>query len=107
MFPTSFHDLIMTMSTGLFIMGVISVGIGLYILVARVLTGDLQAIAKQMGRLGQKGITDDIAGLVGNASSLVDTLNQLLKTTSGIGTFVIMIGLVLLLGAYYLLLQAR
>jgi hypothetical protein len=86
---------VMVMSISLFVCGVVSMGIG----------GDLKVIAEQTKKLGEKGISEDVAGLVGNASSLIDALNQLVKTTSGIGVFLIMIGFLLMLSAYYILLR--
>jgi hypothetical protein len=82
---------VMVMSISLFVCGVVSMGIGVYILVSKVIGGDLKVIAEQTKKLGEKGISEDVAGLVGNASSLIDALNQLVKTTSGIGVFLIMI----------------
>jgi hypothetical protein len=96
---------VMVMSISLFVCGVVSMGIGVYILVSKVIGGDLKVIAEQTKKLGEKGISEDVAGLVGNASSLIDALNQLVKTTSGIGVFLIMIGFLLMLSAYYILLR--
>lgn len=105
MFPLSTHDFVMTMAASLFIMGVISVGAGVFILIAKVMSGDLRAITQQTARLAQKGLAEDVAGLVGNASSLIDALNQLLRTSSGIGMFLIMVGFILFSATYYLLVR--
>jgi hypothetical protein len=93
------------MAVSLFLMGIIAVGAGVYILIARSVGSDIKEITEQTTKLAQKGITDDIAGLVGNASALIDALNNLIRTTTGIGIFLIMIGIMLLLGAYYMIRQ--
>jgi hypothetical protein len=99
------HEIFTTMAVSLFLMGIISVGAGVFILITKTVGDDIRQITQQTTKLAQKGITDDIAGLVGNASSLIDALNNLIRTTTGIGIFLIMIGIVLLLGAYYMIRQ--
>ena len=106
MFPISVNDLAVTIVVCLFIIGMISVGFGVYILVAKVLGEEIKVLAKQVTKMAQKGIGDDVFGLVGNASSLIDSLNQLVVTTSGIGVFLVLLGCVFMGAAYYMLLQA-
>jgi hypothetical protein len=99
------HEIYTIMAVSLFLMGIISVGAGVYILIARSVGTDIREITEQTTKLAQKGITDEIAGLVGNASSLIDAINNLIRTTTGIGIFLIMIGCLLLIGAYYMIRQ--
>ncbi len=101
----SVYDLVLTMSVSLFIIGVASVGIGVFILISKVVSDDLRVIADQTVRMAQKGIAEDVVGLVGNASSLLDSLNQLVQTTSGVGMFLFLCGFGLILAAYFLLRQ--
>ncbi len=105
MFSLSVHDFILTLSVGLFLIGVISSGLGLYILVSRVLGEDVRVIASQTAKLAQKGIAEDVAGLVGNASSLINSLDRLVQTSMGIGTFLFVAGFVLILSAYFIIRQ--
>jgi len=105
MFSLSVHDFILTLSVGLFLIGIISSGLGLYILVSRVLGEDVRVIASQTAKLAQKGIAEDVAGLVGNASSLIDSLDRLVQTSMGIGTFLFVAGFVLILSAYFIIRQ--
>ena len=98
-------DLIMIMVVSLFILGVISVGAGIYILLSKVVGEDIRVIAQQTARLAQKGIAEDVAGLVGNASSLIDALNQLVRTTTGVGVFLMVTGFIFIAAAYYLVLH--
>jgi hypothetical protein len=70
-----------------------------------VLGGEVRQIAEQTARLAQKGIAEEIAGLVGNASTLVESLNQLVRTAAGVGVLLMIIGLMLMAAAYGLVLQ--
>jgi hypothetical protein len=105
MFSLSVHDFILTLSVGLFLIGVISSGLGIFILVSRAMGEDVRVIANQTARLAQKGIAEDVAGLVGNASSLIDSLNRLVQTTMGIGSFLFVAGFLLILSAYFIIRQ--
>lgn len=107
MFPLAVTQLILTMVVCLFVMGMICVGIGIYILIAKVAGKELRVIANQTARLAQKGIADDVVGMVGNASALIDALNQLVRTASGVGIFLMLIGFVFLGASYYLVLQVH
>jgi hypothetical protein len=100
-------SMILTLAISLFVIGVILVGAGLFILLARAFSSDMHIIAQQTTRLAQKGIAEEVSGLVGNASGLVEALNQLVRTASGIGTFLILAGIILFASSYLLLLQVR
>lgn len=97
----------------LFIMAVILFGLGFFtclagviVLISKTMMGkNMQTLAKQTTLLAQKGITDDVAGLVGNASVLMSSLEQMVKTTTGIGLFLIMIGIGLMGAAYFIFSQ--
>jgi hypothetical protein len=87
------------------VLGVIALSSGIFVLFRKVMGDELRVIASQTARLAQKGITDEITGLVGNASALLEALNSLVKTTTGVGVFLTLIGFILLVVAYYLGLQ--
>ena len=107
MFSMTVNDFILTMGIALLVAGLVFLGIGAFVLVKKLLGKDLQNISDQTTKLAQKGLTEDITGLVGNARSLIDALNDLVKTTAGVGILLLMLGLVLLGGAYALVLQIR
>jgi hypothetical protein len=107
MFPLSIDDLLLTISAVLFLMGVVTIGAGVVILVTKVMGGDIKQITEQASQLAQKGVAEDVSGLVGNASKLVDSLNDLVRTASGIGIFMVIIGFVLMTSAYFLLTQIQ
>ncbi|RPI35043.1 MAG: hypothetical protein EHM70_00875 [Chloroflexota bacterium] len=99
------YDIKITMAIGIFLMGVITFWIGVAILVFKTAGRDQQIIAAQTARLAQKGLAEEISGLVGNASSLLNALNEMVRTTAGIGIFLIAIGLVLMGSAIWFVLQ--
>jgi hypothetical protein len=106
MFNINLHDaltvIVITMAT----LGAVSLATGIFILFHKVMGDELKVIAAQTTRLAQKGITEEISGLVGNASALLDALNQLVRTTTGVGVFLSLIGFILMVAAYYLGMQA-
>jgi hypothetical protein len=98
-------EILKVIVVALFAMGIISLAAGIFILFKNVLGEELKTIASQTVKLAQKGLADEVAGLVGNASSLLNALNQLIKTTSGIGVFLTLTGIILMIAAYYLTLR--
>ena len=107
MFSMTVNDFHLTLATVLVVCGVIILGIGVFTLIKKLMGKELQTIADQTSKLAQKGITDDVAGLVGNARTLIEALNQMVKTTAGVGIFLVIIGFILLAAAYGLVLQIR
>jgi len=101
------HEFLMMMAVSLFGLGLLTISIGIWMLVKRVIGNELKQISQQTTRLAQKGLTEDIAGLVGNAGQLVEALNSLAKTASGIGIFLNLAGFLLVLASYYIVLQIR
>ena len=106
MFNINLHDALSVIVIALAALGAIALASGIYILFRKVMGDELKVIASQTTRLAQKGIAEEITGLVGNASALLDTLNQLVKTTTGVGVFLSLIGFILMVAAYYLGLQS-
>ena len=99
-------NLITLMAGTLFVLGTISMCFGLFTLITKVIWGDLKTIAQQTAQIAQKGITEEIAGLVGNASNLIAALNKLVATAVGIGVFLVLFGSVLVVLSYLLALKA-
>ncbi len=65
---------------------------GILILIRRATSSDIKDLVIQTTHLAQKGITDDIAGLVGNAANLLDAMNKLVVTTRGVGVLLVFAG---------------
>ncbi|MEN6480580.1 MAG: hypothetical protein ABFD29_00145 [Anaerolineaceae bacterium] len=107
MFSIGTEQFLMTIAVVLLAIGAICTLIGIFVLVSRVLGKDIKTIADNTTKLVQKGITEEVSGLVGNASVLIDALNQLVTTTTGIGVFLMLIGLVLIASSLILGLQLQ
>lgn len=89
----------------LFLLGMMTFTAGIFILAFRASSSDVKAIAAQTARLVQKGLAEEVAGLVGNASNLVDAMNQLVRTTRGVGIFLAVIGMLMMGIACWLAIQ--
>jgi len=105
MFSLGVNDLILAMAVCLMGMGIISLVSGILTLVFRVSGKDIHTLASQTLRLAQKGVADEVAGLVGNASTLLEALNQLVRTATGVGVFLILVSFLLFAGSYFLINQ--
>lgn len=105
MFSLNSPEVQLSMGIGLFVIGVFTFWIGVIILVSRTTGKDVKTIASQTTRLAQKGLAEEIAGLVGNASTLLNALNDMVRTAAGIGIFLTIIGLLLMGTSIWLVLQ--
>ena len=101
MFESAF-DFQITMATILFLLGLLTIAISIFILTRPAVGRDIQTIAQQTTKLAEKGITENIAGLVGNASSLINALHDLSKSNAGIGVFLVFLSIALLTTAYFI-----
>jgi hypothetical protein len=99
------YELLLFIAIILFSLGGILVLAGTIVLLIRTRNKDIHTLAVQTNRLAQKGMMDGIAGLVGNASSLLDATNQLVRTSTGIGVFIVLVGLVLIAASILILSQ--
>ena len=86
-------------------LGLISFITGFIVLVTRVLGKGITKIAKETQKVVQKGITEEIASIIGNASVLIDSLNQMVTTAAGIGVFLMVLGVLLMDGSFALFLR--
>ncbi len=89
----------------LFLLGMGTFICGILILAFRASSSDVKSLASQTAKLAQKGIAEDVAGLVGNASDLVDAMSQLVRTTRGVGIFLTVIGVIMMGAACWLAIQ--
>lgn len=100
-----FEKLQLFILSGLYILGGTTFMIGVGILMYDILGKDLRAIVAQTNRLAQKGLTEELSGLVGNASTLLNTINEMVRTRNGIAITLVIVGLVMMILPYYLTLQ--
>jgi hypothetical protein len=89
----------------IFVLGVFTFLIGIIILASKALSKDLRTISTQTTELAKKGIAEDVSGLVGNASALMNSLEQLVKTATGIGVFMVLLGIILIVASLYIFLN--
>jgi hypothetical protein len=98
------HDIQLIMAGGMFFLGIGTFLTGVLILVAGSWWSDLRTLTTQTSRIAQKGLADEISGLVGNASVLLNSINEMVHTTTGIGVFLTITGLVLMSITFWLVL---
>jgi hypothetical protein len=95
-------NIILLMIATIFGLGMFSFIMGIIVLVTKAMGKDVRNLATQTAKLAQKGIAEEITGLVGNASALMTALQQMVKTVTGIGLFLILLGITLMAIAYWL-----
>jgi len=107
MIPLSIRDMQILIAAAVFLFGIAFVILGTYILLTRGYSKEVGALASQTAKLGQKGLAEDVSTLVTSASELVLSINQLIRTASGIGVFLIALGLLMLAMAYWIVMQVQ
>jgi hypothetical protein len=95
-------NLILLITLTLFILGLATFIIGVILLALRTGSGELKNLAAQTAKLAQKGIAEDVSGLVGNASNLIEAMTQLIRTSAGIAVFITVIGVLIMAAASFL-----
>ena len=90
------YNLVIVLDGLLFLLGMATFITGIFILAWRAAGSDVKAVVAQTARLAQKGLAEDVAGLVGNVSDLLDAMNQLVLTTRGVGIFLTATGLLMM-----------
>jgi hypothetical protein len=99
------EDLITLLTLVFMGLGLISFITGFIVLLTRVVGKGITKIAKETQKVVQKGITEEIASIIGNASVLIDSLNQMVTTAAGIGVFLMVLGVLLMAGSFALFLR--
>jgi hypothetical protein len=99
------YEIKMYMVIGLFLLGIITLIIGIFVLIARSAGKEVRTLATQTAQLAKKGLAEDVAGLVGNASALLTATNELVRTSAGIGVFLAILGFALMSVASWLVLR--
>jgi H+/Cl- antiporter ClcA len=102
MFELTANNFVLTLAGVVLFLGVISFIVGLFTLAFKITSGDFAKISNQSVKLMSKGLTDDVSYLMGNASSLLESLTQMSKTRAGVGMFLIIVAVVLFISGYYL-----
>lgn len=105
MFPLSLFEIQILIAASVFVLGILCVILGIFILMTRGYAREVRSLAAHTAHIGKKGIAQDVTGLVQSASDLIGSINQLVKTASGVGVFLTSLGLVMIMSAYYVVTQ--
>jgi hypothetical protein len=105
MIPVTFTDIQIIIAAAIFLLGFMCVVFGAIVLITRGYSREVRTLAAHTARLGQKGMAQEVTGLVTSASELVASLNQLVKTANGIGVFLIILGIAMMGSSYWIILQ--
>ena len=107
MIPLSTIDMQMIIGATIIILGCMCVLMGIFVLVSRGYSREIRALATHSARLGRKGMAEEVTGLVNSASELVGALNSLVKTASGAGLFLIILGIGMIAASYWVVEQIQ
>ena len=107
MIPLAVIDMQIVIGSAVFVLGCMCVLLGIFVLVTRGYSRDIRALASHTARLGQKGMAEEITGLVRSATELVGALSGLVKTASGAGLFLVTLGMVMIASAYWVVTQIQ
>ncbi len=102
---TNIDEAFMWMATIVFFIGVIVLVVGIIILAVQASGRNVKTVSESVSKLAQRGIAEDVAGLVGNASSLLTSMNEMVRSSAGIGITLIVTGMLLMAAAYFLFSQ--
>ena len=91
------------MGLSFFPVGLFSIAAGMLILIAGPYRQEAKILAQQSARISQKGLTDNISLVAQSATSLVEAVNNLIRTSSGNAVVLIVVGALFELAAYWLL----
>lgn len=100
-------DTLLAIGLILFMIGLLTLLLGLFVLIMRAMSKDMRALSAHTARIASKGIAEDMAGLVGNASTLMTSLTSMVRTAAGIGIFMTIAGMLLMGGGYWVLIQVN
>jgi hypothetical protein len=75
---------------------------GILIIIGRGFTKEMRTLADTSTELSKRSISHDMTSLTESVSEILSQINQLMKTAAGTGAFLILVGVVLMAGAYWL-----
>lgn len=107
MFAMNVNDFILTLSLAVLGLGLLTFILGVIVILVKVMGKATNTIADETAKLAQKGITEEVAGLVGNASTMLDSLKDFVRTSAGMGIFLVMTGILLMAASFALITQVH
>jgi len=103
MIPLTMRDTQILIAGSVFVLGCMCILLGAFVLISRGYSKEVKALAAHTARLGQKGLAEEVSGLVNSASTLVAALNELVRSANGVGLFLMTLGLMMLGAAYWII----
>lgn len=103
--PLTIVEMQLLIAAVFFVLGLLSTILGVFILMARGYSREIKSLAAHSARIGHKGLAEDVSGLVNSASGLIEAINQLVRTASGVGSFLIFFGVLMLAATYWIITQ--
>lgn len=107
MIPLTLTDMQILIAAAVFILGCLCIVLGAFVLISRGYSNEVRALAAHTARLGRKGMAEEVTGLVNSASDLVASINQLVRSATGVGVFLVSLGMVFLVASYWVLQQIQ
>jgi hypothetical protein len=107
MIPLTLRDAQIIVAGSVFFLGGVCVLLGILVLITRGYSQEVKALASNTAKLGQKGVAEEATGLVSSASELVLAINQLVRTASGVGVFLVFFGSLMIVAAYWVVMQIQ
>lgn len=107
MYVLNQSDTLLLMSAALFFLGMCTLTMGLFVLVTRTHSKEVKNLSTHAAQLVQKGIAEDVAQLVSGATALLEGVQHLVKTATGVGIFLTSLGLALMAGGFWVVLQVN
>jgi hypothetical protein len=86
-----------------FPMGMLSIIAGLLRLAFVPYRAEAQQLAAHSARIGQKGITENVAAVAQSVTGLIDSVNNLSRTSSGNAIILVIVGALFVAASYWLL----
>lgn len=91
------------MAGSLFIVGLIMIGSGLWIILAREYQDTMRTLSAQAPKLAGKSINEaSVTAAMDGTSRLLDAVRQLIQTAMGVGAFLCLFGLAVCAAAFYM-----
>jgi hypothetical protein len=105
MIPLTLTDMQILIAASVFVLGCACIILGAFVLISRGYSSEVRTLTAHSARLGRKGMAEELTSLVNGASDLVASINQLVRTATGVGVFLVSLGMVFLVASYWVLQQ--
>lgn len=105
--PFTPSEFLFVFAATVFGLGVLSTLLGFLMLISRSYGREMKVLAVQSAKLSQKSASDNIALVTNSTAQLMDALNNLVRTSTGIGVFFVLVGMAMIAAAYYVVVNTN